>query len=226
VDHHEMAISVTCGHCRTRFSVSDKFAGQTGACPKCKKPLTVPKADAVKVHEPDAPTATSAGGQFPTKPLPKRDKPVSTGSLLLCLGLALGAFAAAAAVRFVWPANEIPAALLASTAFLVAIPCVLIGYAMVRNRDLEPYMGRSLLFRGLICSVVYAGLWGAHAFLPPESTQEMWQWLFIGPIFFGIGALAALVSLELDWGPAVVHFSLYVLVTVALRWIAGFSPPL
>ena len=52
----------------------------------------------------------------------------------------------------------------------------------------------------------------------------MWQWLFIGPLFFGIGALAALASLELDWGPATVHFSLYVLITVTLRWIAGFPP--
>jgi hypothetical protein len=226
VDQRPMAISVTCGSCRTRFSVSEKFAGQTGACPKCKKPLTVPKADAVQIHAPDAPSATSAGGQFPTKPFPKRDKPVSTASLLVCGGLALASFVTAGAIRFAWPANEIPAALLGAAALVVAFPCVLIGYAMVRNRDLEPYMGRPLLLRALICSVVYAGLWGAHAFLPPESTQEMWQWLFIGPIFFGIGALAALASLELDWGPAVVHFSLYVMVTVALRWIAGFSPPL
>lgn len=219
-----MPISVTCGSCKTRFSVSEKFAGQTGACPKCKKPLTVPQADAVQIHEPDAPTATSASGQFPTKPLPKRDKAVSTGSLLVCGGLALGSFAAAAAARFVWPAGQIPAGVLGATAFVVAIPCVLIGYAMVRNRDLEPYTGRSLLLRTLICSVVYAGLWGAHAFLPADATQEMWNWLFIGPIFFGIGALAALASLELDWGTATVHYSLYVLVTVSLRWVADLPP--
>ena len=85
--------------------------------------------------------------------------------------------------------------------------------------NLTPYS-----LRAVICSIVYAALWGGHAFLPPEATQEMWQWLFIGPLFFGIGALAALASLELDWGPATVHFSLYVLITVTLRWIAGFPP--
>lgn len=219
-----MPISVTCGSCKTRFSVSEKFAGQTGPCPKCKKPLTVPKADAVQIHEPDAPTATSAGGQFPTKPLPKRDKPVSTGSLVLSGSVAMASFAGAIAARMAFAPEGPPPWLQAGTAFVVAIPCVLIGYAMVRNRDLEPYTGRSLLLRALICSVVYAGLWGGHAFLPPEATQEMWQWLFIGPIFFGIGSLAALASLELDWGTATVHFSLYVLVTVSLRWLAGLPP--
>lgn len=219
-----MPISVTCGSCRTRFSVSEKFAGQTGPCPKCKKPLTVPKADGVQIHEPEAPTATSAGGQFPTKPLPKRDKPVSTGQLLLSGGVALASFAGALAARIVFSPGGAPGWLQGTTAFVVAIPCVLIGYAMVRNRDLEPYTGRSLLLRAVACSVIYAALWGGHAFLPPESTQEMWQWLFIGPIFFGIGALASLVSLELDWGTATVHFSLYVLVTVTLRWIAGLPP--
>ena len=219
-----MPISVTCGSCKTRFSVSENFAGQTGPCPNCKKPLTVPKADAVQIHEPDAPTATAAGGQFPTKPLPKRNKPVSTIALLLSGGLALASFEGAAAARIVFSPGGAPAWLQGAAAVVVALPCVLIGYAMVRNRDLEPYTGKGLLLRALICSIVYAALWGGHAFLPPEATQEMWQWLFIGPLFFGIGALAALASLELDWGPATVHFSLYVLITVTLRWIAGFPP--
>lgn len=219
-----MPISVTCGSCKTRFSVSDKFAGQTGPCPKCKKPLTVPKADAVQIHEPEAPTATSGGGQFPTKPIPKRDKPVSTRSLLLSGGVALASFAGAFAARIVYSPGQAPAWLQAATAIVVAIPCVLMGYAMVRNRDLEPYTGRSLLLRALICSMVYAALWGGHAFLPEEATSDMWQWLFIGPIFFAIGGLASLASLELDWGTATVHFSLYVLLTVTLRWIAGFPP--
>jgi hypothetical protein len=224
LDNDPMPISVTCGNCKTRFSVSEKFAGQTGPCPKCKKPLAVPKADAVQIHEPDAPTATSAGGQFPTKPIPKRDKPVSTGSLLLSGGVALASFAGALAARFVFAPEGAPAWLQGGTAFVVAIPSVLIGYAMVRNRDLEPYTGRGLLLRSLICATVYAALWGVHAILPPEFTQEMWQWLFIGPMFFGVGALAALASLELDWGTATAHFSLYVLVTVTLRWLAGFPP--
>lgn len=221
-----MPIAVVCSSCKTRFNVSEKFAGQTGPCPKCKKPLTVPKVEAaaVQIHEPESTAVTSAGGLVPTKPLPKRDRPVSTTSLLISGGIALAAAAAAFAARFVWGPAAAPPWLLGVGAFTVAVPSVLIGYAMVRNRDLEPYRGRPLLLRAMMCATVYAGLWGVHGFLPPEAMQEMWQWLFLGPLFFAVGGLAALASLELDWGPAFVHFSLYVLVTVTLRWLAGFAP--
>ena len=34
-----MAIDVTCPSCHTRFQVSDKFAGKSGPCPKCKNTI-------------------------------------------------------------------------------------------------------------------------------------------------------------------------------------------
>jgi hypothetical protein len=71
---------------------------------------------------------------------------------------------------------------------------------------------------------VYAGLWCLKGFLPEDATREMWQWLYVAPIFFGIGGLASLAAFDLDWGAAVAHFSLYVLVTATLRWLAGFPP--
>ena len=37
-----MPIQVTCPKCFTRFSVSEKFAGKKGPCPKCKSEITVP----------------------------------------------------------------------------------------------------------------------------------------------------------------------------------------
>ena len=37
-----MAIQVLCSGCGSRFAVSDRFAGKTGPCPKCKKPITIP----------------------------------------------------------------------------------------------------------------------------------------------------------------------------------------
>jgi hypothetical protein len=75
-----------------------------------------------------------------------------------------------------------------------------------------------------ICALVYAALWGVRALVPAEMTTEMWQWLYVAPIFFGLGALASFATLDLEWGAAVVHFSLYVLVTALLRWLAGFTP--
>ena len=65
-----MAILVVCPGCTSRFTVSDQFAGRTGPCPKCKKPITVPTPEAQKVtiHEPERPAATP--GAKPLTPGP------------------------------------------------------------------------------------------------------------------------------------------------------------
>jgi hypothetical protein len=117
-----------------------------------------------------------------------------------------------------------PAWLLIGGAFVIAVPCVLLGYAVIRDRELEPLKGASLVVRGLICAAVYTGLWCVKGMLPAEATADMWQWLFLGPIFLLPGALAALATLELDWGTAIGHFSLYVLLTAVLRAVMGLPP--
>ena len=56
-----MSIPVICRGCHARFKVSDKFAGKSGACPKCKATINVPtKEEEVKVH---APAEFAAGGR-------------------------------------------------------------------------------------------------------------------------------------------------------------------
>lgn len=218
-----MPILVVCTGCQARFTVSDQYAGRTGPCPKCKKPITIPKPEqAVVIHEPEPPAAAArATGRVSTKPLPKRDIPVAVRSILLTTaGFAVTAAAAWIVGRILPP----PLWLTATAAFVVALACVLVGYEMVRDRDLDPHRGRDLFVRALVCAGVYAALWGVRGLLPAESTSEMYQWLFIGPIFFAAGGLAALASLELDWGPAVAHYSFYVLVTATLRWLAGMTP--
>jgi hypothetical protein len=106
----------------------------------------------------------------------------------------------------------------------VAIPCAWIGYEIVRDRDLEAYRGRSLLIRTAICGAVYAALWIVKGFLPPELTNDMWPWVYLAPPFLVAGSLAALATLDLDWGTGVAHYSLYVMFTALLRWLAGFMP--
>lgn len=65
-----MPIAVSCPSCKTKFTVSDKFAGKQGPCPKCKAPITIPALEA-KPSEPAAkPGAAARAGSAPGKTAP------------------------------------------------------------------------------------------------------------------------------------------------------------
>jgi hypothetical protein len=168
-------------------------------------------------------TSTGAG-RVPTAPILNVEKPPSQPTVVLAAAGAAAAMLFGLLARVAWGPGLAPTWLLACGAIAVALPCVLVGYGLTRERELEPHRGRDLLFRGMICAAVYALLWGVRGFLPAEATAEMWQWLYIAPLFFGAGALAALATLDLDWTAGVAHFSFYVLFTSLLRWLAGFTP--
>jgi hypothetical protein len=207
--------------------VSDQFAGRTGPCPKCKKSITIPAApaQAVVIHEPEAPVvAPQSGGRMPTAPISSSEKPPSRWNLAAIAGGAVAAILAAVIARAIWGPGLAPSWVLGLGAVVLALPCVLVGYGIARERELEPYRDGPLLVRAIICAVVYALLWGVRGFIPAEMTTEMWQWLYIAPLFFGAGALASLATLDLEWAAAVAHYSLYVLFTALLRWAAGFTP--
>ena len=94
-----MAIDVTCAGCKTRFQVSDKFAGKQGPCPKCKKIITVPsKKDEVVIHAPEVSGPKDSKGQLVLKPIARKETrltPVNIAAiagtvvLLLVVSLAL-----------------------------------------------------------------------------------------------------------------------------------------
>jgi hypothetical protein len=237
-----MPIPVVCPSCKSRFTVSDQFAGRTGPCPKCKQPITVPTpaAKAVVIHEPEAPVASSSGtGKAPTAPIKRRNKPVSLTSFAVAAAGAVVFMGIAAMLPVIYPPlpagnaaagsrTTIPTWLLLAGGLVAALPTVVLGYAAVRNRELEPYQGRPLAVRVLICSLVYAALWavrGAIPWLNPEwQLTEMYEWFMLGPLFVAAGGLAALATLDLEPGNAAVHFSFYVLFTALLRWLAGLPP--
>jgi hypothetical protein len=221
-----MPIPVLCPGCKSQFTVSDQFAGRTGPCPKCKQPITIPKAvvQAVTIHEPEAAATSSAGGRAPLAPIKRSDRPVPVAAFVATAGGVLVAMLLAWLCPAAFAPGQPPAWLLAAAGFVLAIPCAILGYIGVHDRELEPYRGRSLLVRGLICATVYAGLWCGKGLLPPEATAEMWQWLFLGPLFFVPGVIAAMATFDLDQGRAVAHFSLYAMLTSLLRWLAGLPP--
>ena len=75
-----------------------------------------------------------------------------------------------------------------------------------------------------LCTLAYAGLWAAYAYLAkPAMTDETWIWVFVGPPFVIAGGLAAMVCFGLEFGDGLFHYSLFLLVTLVLRRIAGMS---
>jgi hypothetical protein len=225
-----MAISVVCSTCQARFKVSDKFAGQTGPCPKCKNPIKIPKASSdVTIHDPTEATASPNVGHMPTSPIVFKQESFSRVALTLVFSAGVLLFLAAYVAGKIFEIEpgriEIPIFLQAVTAVLVAIPCVKIGYTVMRDKELEPYRGQQLAIRVLICSVAYASLWLVRGMIGIEN-PEIWQWLFLAPVFLFAGGLTAVVSFDLDWSVAVSHYSLYVVLIALVRYISGLQPPL
>ena len=219
-----MAIQVICPGCRSTFTVSDKFAGRTGPCPKCKKPITVPSTAAKEVTIHGAEDKAVRAGRVTAVPIIFEEHPIPTAAYVAVGVAAMAAVVCAVLARFAWGAGQAPPWLLAAAAVLVGPPCAWIGYEIVRNRDLEAYRGRSLILRAAACGLAYAALWFVKGFLPAELSGDMWPWVYLAPPFFLAGALAALAAFDLDWGAGVTHFSLYLLFTALLRWLAGFMP--
>src|SRR5882672_3989576 len=100
-----MPITVLCPGCKARFSVSEKFAGKKGPCPKCKTVITVPEvmAEEVKIHVPElfASGGKDSKGRAVSKPILREEtklKPVATAA---AAAAAIVVFAIAFALRAV-----------------------------------------------------------------------------------------------------------------------------
>jgi hypothetical protein len=234
-----MPISIICPGCHSRFQVSEKFGGRQGPCPKCKTLINIPKAsEQVKIAEPDDYGGTKdAKGRLVLKPIEREESRISTNAMVavgaacvVTLGLAWFVghayqpekITTGAVVRSV---SSIPWFVLGGGALLVAPPLVIAGYSFLRDAELEPYRGLALWVRALLCSVVYAGLWGAYAFLNAKGYLGGAQsWLFAGPLFFVAGGGAAFATLDLEFGSAVLHYAFYLGVTILLRLVMGMPP--
>jgi hypothetical protein len=227
-----MAIPVICPGCKTAFRVSDKFAGQTGPCPKCKAPIKIPAATGeVKVHGPDA-GPKDAKGRPVFKPISRLDVSISGNLWLIGGGCALVALLAA------WmlggqlrPPEGKPADfgvfLRRGIGILLVTPglCVT-GYFFLRDREkLDVLSGRGLWLRTAICTACYLVLWAGYAYVRARYNMptEVWQLFIILPPMLVLGAFAALGCYELDFGTAFLHYCFHVLVIVVLAYAAGMK---
>ncbi len=221
-----MSIIVVCKECRKSFKVSDKYAGKTGACPNCKKPLRVPeKSEEVKIHAPEAfeGGGRTKTGKLVTKPIARinaKFQPVTTAiivasAVVILMATWLGGRAQLFQNTFV-----------TAVGLLVVSPLLVIGaYEILRDDELEPYRGLQLYLRAAVCGTAYAILWGIFAMLSARGliTGELWSWAMVLPPLVVAGGLAATAALDLEFGNGMFHYGFYLLVTLILRWVAGMK---
>ncbi len=213
-----MSIIVVCPGCKKSFKVSDKFAGQAGACPKCKGTIHVPdKKGQVQVHGP----AVSMGDKS-VKPILREEAKIPTPVVLVAVGAAslgvlLIAWVAGGVFQNILPARAIGL-------LLVSPPLVVAAYSFMRNDELEPYRGTALWVRAFLCSLGYVILWGVFGYLSSTMLSgELWEWLFVAPPLLAVGGVISFACLDLDYGNGFFHYAFYVLVTCVLRWVAGMG---
>ena len=223
-----MPISVVCRGCHKRFSVSDKFAGKKGPCPQCKTVIEIPKAeDEVAIHAPETSGPKSQSGQPVLKPITREETKISTLTIIITVIATIGVLAVAWMFRIgEGEEGSAPTIILMLGAIALAFPLSWGGYAFLRNEELEPYRGKSLWLRLLICSAVYSVLWGIYAYIfkgyvfGGESLELPQLAIAIPPIIV-FGALTAFATLDLEFTLAIVHYGFYLAVTVLLRLIMG-----
>jgi hypothetical protein len=222
-----MAIQVTCPGCRTRFKVGDQHAGKQGACPKCKTPIRIPKPEEeVVVHAPEHSElgAKDAKGRHVLKPIAFEETKFSPLWFAAIAGVAIIVIVIAVFLR----GSEIGLPVLATGAILLGPPLAYGGYTFLRDAELEPHKGKSLILRSIICGVVYACLWGLYAYLrwrlwgeAGTNDLQTWQVLAMAVLILPLGSLAAYASFDLEPLSSLFHYSLYLLVTILLRMTLG-----
>jgi hypothetical protein len=108
---------------------------------------------------------------------------------------------------------------------ILGLPIVWAGYLVMRDDELEPFRGRSLLVRSLICFVIYLILWGVYALIPADVTASGYAWLWLAPPFFIVGFVAAFYCFEFDVTSAAFHYIGFVTLTLLLGMTAGLTMP-
>jgi predicted Zn finger-like uncharacterized protein len=222
------AIDVTCPSCHTRFQVSEKFAGKSGPCPKCKKTIKVPeKKDEVVIHAPEVSGPTDSKGQAVLKPIGRTEVRLGAPQIAIILGSILVVLIVAIVLRVQFKGGPVPPLITILGSILLGPPLAFAGYTFLRDDELEPYRGTEVLVRSLICGLVFAAIWGAYWFVfaylypkPPSGWQPDWQIMAaVVPIMIALGAVAAQSSFELELTSAAFDYALYLAATVLLRVI-------
>jgi hypothetical protein len=246
-----MPIDVTCTGCKTRFQVSDKFAGKKGPCPKCKTVIQVPdKTEQVVVHAPEHSGPKDSKGRAVLKPIARQETRFTPLRIGAIVGVIVAVLGGAVALRVMYPpksievraaqsnrpavkkmVREVPLVWMALGAVVIAPVLAFGGYSFLRDDELEPLSGKELWVRVAICSAVYAVLWGAYYGLkispvmelkPGETPDPMMMLVAVLPMVL-IGGSAGFASMNLTYATGMVHYGFYLVVSVLLRLVIGLG---
>lgn len=221
-----MPIQVTCPGCLSRFTVSDKYAGKKGPCPKCKKELTVPdKSQEVVIHAPESAGPKDSKGVAVLKPIKRTDFKLTTREIAISAAIAIVAVAFAIVGRVSF--TEQPWWFLSLGAIAMSFPLAWAGYIFLHDDELGTYVGQELINRVAICAGVFAVTWGLYwlvsYYLGSKTLADVdgIQFAISVLVMFTAGALVSMAVFELEIGQAVMHYGLYFFVTFLLALIAG-----
>jgi hypothetical protein len=232
-----MPITVLCPSCKSRFNVSDKFAGKQGPCPKCKATITIPKLEEqVQIHAPEeyAAGGKDAKGRPVSKPIARVETKFKPKVAAAIGGVTLVAFLVAYLLGdYQWEIYSQEtwlAALLRFLSLLVIAPPIVAGaYTFLSDPELEPYRGLQLWKRAALCSLAYVAIWIGCWYIPGDIVTQPAIWLFFAPPIILLGSAVAFVCLDLDFQNSAFHYSFFLLVTLALLFAAGldihWAPP-
>jgi hypothetical protein len=212
----------------TRFTVSDKYAGKTGPCPKCKKQLVVPdKSQEVVIHAPEQSGPKDSKGVAVLKPLKRAEFKLSTKELIIAGALAVASLGFALFGRFGFA--ELPWWMPAIGVLVLAFPLAWIGYTFFHDDELAEYSGKERLTRVGSCAAIFALSWGFYWFLSyymgnkTLSEVDSTQFAIYVVIMFAVGVLGSSLSMELEIGQSFMHYSMFFGVTFLLAMLMGLA---
>jgi hypothetical protein len=229
-----MAIDVTCAACKTRFQVSEKFAGKSGPCPKCKATIKIPdKSQEVVIHAPEVTGPKTATGQPVFKPIARTEVKLQTPQIVAIVGSIVLVLVLALLMRMQFPGGKVPQLVTILGSILLGPALAFAGYTFLRDDELEPYRGTEVMLRALACGLAFAAIWGAYLLVfaywydwkPLPTGEPNWQIMCaVVPVMIGLGALASQASFEFELGTGALHYAMYLITTVILRLIMGMDP--
>lgn len=223
-----MAIQVTCGKCFTRFTVSEKFAGQTGPCPKCKSVITIPSAATqVVIHERES-AAKDTTGRPLSRPVFREEAPISAIHWTIAVCTALIMLVVAIVGRNLYSVETFPWWALGFGALICSWPVSLVGYIVLRNPEAGGFGGQELWLRVAVVAIGFAALWGfaplaAFAFADSVGKPSFLSQSVAMVVLMLAGAGISMLALDLDYLYGIVHSVSYAVLCILMRMLAGLS---